>query len=127
MADKEAKQRSEPLLLKKMYVIGGLLVEQYRDLIKAGGILPSKVKLGTREQASRALDGILNEEAQVAISDSKILDNAWRGAESYHFQMLCQRQLRAGAIEAAFKTAMALMDYEDILPQKHIYTLIGKF
>lgn len=130
VADREAKQRSNPLLIKKMYVLSGLLVEQYRELIKAGGILPSKssIKSGSgtqREQAGRALDGILTEEAQIAVRDSRLLDNAWRGAEAYHFSMLCERQLREGKIDAAFKTSMALMDYEDILLPKHIYSLIG--
>jgi len=37
MADKEARQRNSPLLVKKMYVLGGLLVEQYRDLVKVEG------------------------------------------------------------------------------------------
>lgn len=126
VADREAKQRSTPLLIKKIYILSGLLVEQYRDLVKAGGILPSKVKVAQREQASKALDGILSEESTIAISDSKILDNAWRGAEAYHFMMLCQRQLRAGAIESAFKTSMALMEFEDILNPKHVYSIIGK-
>ncbi len=125
VADKEAKQNSSPLLTKKAYVLSGLLVEQYRDLVKAGGILPSKVKVAQREQASKALDGILSEESTIAISDSKILDNAWRGAEAYHFMMLCQRQLRDGAIESAFKTSMALMEFEDILNPKHVYSIIG--
>jgi WD repeat-containing protein 35 len=125
MAEKEVKNNNSPLLIKKIYVLGGLLVEQYRDLVKAGGILPSKVKIGQREQASKALDGILNEESHIAITDSKILDNAWRGAEAYHFMMLCQRQLRAGSIEAAFKTSMALIEFEDLLIPKYIYCLIA--
>jgi WD repeat-containing protein 35 len=92
--------------------------------MKASGInIGSKTQRG---QASKALDGLLSEESQAAMSDSKILDNAWRGAEAYHFFMLAQRQLRVGAIEAAFRTSMALMEYEDILNAKHIYSLIGK-
>lgn len=131
VADREAKKRTNPLLIKKMYVLSGLLVEQYRDLVKAGGILPSKSGIGKlsmstqRDQASRDLDGILTEESQIAIRDSRIIDNAWRGAEAYHFSMLCERQLRESKIDAAFKTSMALMDYEDILNPKHIYSLIG--
>ena len=109
-----------------MYILAGLLVEQYRDLIKAGGILPSKLKVAQRDQASKALDGLLSEESQIAMKDSKILDQAWRGAEAYHFSMLCERQLRDGKIDAAFKTSMALMDYEDLLNPKHIFSLIGK-
>lgn len=94
VADKEAKQRNSPVLIKKMYVLAGLLVEQYRDMIKSGGILSNKSKMGTREQTSKALDGILSEESSIAIKDSKIIDNSWHGAEAYHFSMLCERQLR---------------------------------
>ena len=95
--------------------------------MKTGGLLAnSKGNKTARDQASKALEGLLTEESQAAINDSKILDNAWRGAEAYHFQMLTQRQLRAGNIDAAFKTSMALMEYEDILETKHIYSLIGE-
>ena len=93
--------------------------------MKTGGLLAnSKGNKTARDQASKALEGLLTEESQA--NDSKILDNAWRGAEAYHFLMLTQRQLRAGNIDAAFKTSMALMEYEDILEPKHIYSLIGK-
>lgn len=137
VADREAKKRNNPLFIKKMYVLCGLLVEQYREMIKAGGILTSKLpgrltsgsggSSTQRDQASKAIDGILTEESQTAVRDSRILDNAWRGAEAYHFSMLCERQLRANKIDAAFKTSMALMDYEDILNPKHIYCLIGLY
>ena len=30
--------------------------------------------------------------------DTKVIDNAWRGAEAYHFFLLAQRQLYAGAL-----------------------------
>lgn len=125
VADREAKSRNSPLVIKKMYVLAGLLIEQYRDMMKTGGIIPSKVKLAQRDQASKALDGILSEEAQIAIRDSRIIDNAWRPAEAYHFKMLCERQLREGKIDAAFKTSMALMEYDDILDPKHIYSTMG--
>ena len=127
ITNKEAKTRNSPLLLKKMYVLGGLLIEQYKDLMKAGGILSTKMKVAQRDQASKALDGMLNEESQVAPTDTRLLDNAWRGAEANHFLMLCQRQLRAGLIPAAFQTSMALMDYDDILNPKYIYSLIGNY
>ena len=127
VSDQEAKSRNSPLVIKKMYVLAGLLVEQYRDLMKTGGIIPSKTKLAQRDQAAKALDGILSEEAQIAIKDSKIIDNAWRPAEAYHFKMMCERQLRDGKIDAAFKTSMALMEYEDVLEPKHVFSLMGNF
>ena len=42
-----------------------------------------------------ALSGLLEEDAQ-SMTDTKLLDNAWRGAEAYHFYLLAQRQLYAG-------------------------------
>lgn len=51
--------------------------------------------LWTWIQAASALAGFLEEDA-TAITDSKLLDNAWRGAEAYHFYLLAQRQLNEG-------------------------------
>lgn len=33
------------------------------------------------------------EEDNASLSDSKLIDNAWRGAEAYHWYLLAQRQL----------------------------------
>ncbi|KTG31447.1 hypothetical protein cypCar_00024669, partial [Cyprinus carpio] len=37
-------------------------------------------------------------------SDSRILDDAWCGAEAYHFFLLVQRQLYEGKVDAAMRT-----------------------
>ena len=60
-----------------------------------------------------------------SISYISTLDNAWRGAEAYHFLMLCQKQLYEGFVDAAMKTALHLRDYEDILSQEDIYSLLA--
>lgn len=75
-------------------------------------------------QALSSLAGLLEEDAS-AISDTKMIDNAWRGAEAYHFYLLAQRQLYDGHIESAFVTSQALTMYEDIIDPKLIYSLIG--
>jgi len=46
-------------------------------------------------QAASALAGLLEEDV-AALFDTKVIDNAWRGAEAYHFFLLAQRQLYAG-------------------------------
>ncbi len=46
-------------------------------------------------QATSALAGLLEEDA-ASISDTKMIDSAWRGAEAYHFYLLAQRQLYDG-------------------------------
>jgi len=60
-----------------------------------------------------------------ATGHSNIVDNAWRGAEAYHFLMLCQRQLYEGYVDAAMKTALHLRDYEDILNHEDVYSLLA--
>ncbi len=46
-------------------------------------------------QAQAALSGLLEEDSRSAM-DSKVIDNAWRGAEAFHFYMLAQKQLYEG-------------------------------
>ena len=53
-------------------------------------------------QAMSALAGLLEEDA--TSSDDRIVDNAWRGAEAYHFFLLAQRQLYDGYMENAMMT-----------------------
>ncbi len=63
-----------------------------------------KNKQGVRSTALMGLDdgGTAN------TGDIGTLDNAWKGAEAYHFLMLCQRQLYEGFVDAAMKTALHL-------------------
>lgn len=53
-------------------------------------------------QATSALAGLLEEE--VLSTTSRFTDNAWRGAEAYHFFILAQRQLYEGYVDTALKT-----------------------
>ena len=46
-------------------------------------------------QTASALAGLLDDEA-MSINDTKLIDNAWRGAEAYHFYLLAQKQLFDG-------------------------------
>lgn len=48
-------------------------------------------------QATSALAGFLEEDT-AAVSDTKLIENAWRGAEAYHFYLLAQRQLQEGSV-----------------------------
>lgn len=53
-------------------------------------------------QTASALAGLLEED--VLSSTNRFADNAWRGAEAYHFFILAQRQLYKGCVDAALKT-----------------------
>lgn len=53
-------------------------------------------------QSASALAGLLEED--VLSSTNRFVDNAWRGAEAYHFFILAQKQLYKGSADAALKT-----------------------
>lgn len=80
-------------------------------------------------QASEALQGLLSEETTGAggVSDTQLIDNVWRPAEAYHFYILAQRQFKSNNTDGALRSALALTEYEDILPVQTIYNLIGTF
>ncbi|KAM5143257.1 WD repeat-containing protein 35 isoform 2-T2 [Callospermophilus lateralis] len=120
IADEEAKKGSKPLRVKKLYVLSALLIEQYHEQMKSAQ--RGKVK-GKNSEATSALAGLLEEE--VLSTTSRFTDNAWRGAEAYHFFILAQRQLYEGYVDTALKTALHLRDYEDIIPAVEIYSLLA--
>ncbi|KAM3595435.1 uncharacterized protein V6R79_023511 [Siganus canaliculatus] len=120
IADAEAEKRTRPLRVKKLYVLAARLVENYHEQVKSSQ--QSKAK-GKKSEATSALAGLLEEDA--ASSDSRIVDNAWRGAEAYHFFLLAQRQLYEGYMENAMRTALHLREYEDIIPVVEIYSLLA--
>ncbi|CAG5866211.1 unnamed protein product [Menidia menidia] len=120
IADEEAKKRSRPLRVKKLYVLAARLVEDYHEHVKTSQ--QSKVQ-GKKSEATFALAGLLEEDA--TSSDDRIVDNAWRGAEAYHFFLLAQRHLYAGYMENAMRTALHLREYEDVIPAVEIYSLLA--
>uniref|UniRef100_A0A8D0CZF9 WD repeat-containing protein 35 n=1 Tax=Sander lucioperca TaxID=283035 RepID=A0A8D0CZF9_SANLU len=120
IADEEAKKRTRPLRVKKLYVLAARLVENYHEQMKTSQ--QSKAK-GKKSEATSALAGLLEEDA--TSSDNRIVDSAWRGAEAYHFFLLAQRQLYEGYMENAMRTALHLREYEDIIPAVEIYSLLA--
>uniref|UniRef100_A0A8D1MJ41 WD repeat-containing protein 35 n=1 Tax=Sus scrofa TaxID=9823 RepID=A0A8D1MJ41_PIG len=120
IADEEAKKRTKPLRVKKLYVLSALLIEQYHEQVK--NAQRGKVT-GKSSEATSALAGLLEED--VLSTTSRFTDNAWRGAEAYHFFILAQRQLYEGYVDMALKTALHLKDYEDIIPAVEIYSLLA--
>lgn len=61
------------------------------------------IKVPLLYQILSSLRGVLAEEAN-ALEDTRVIDNAWRGAEAYHFFLLAQRQLFEGNREGSMRT-----------------------
>lgn len=75
-------------------------------------------------QATSSLAGLIEEDA--TSSDNRFIDNAWRGAEAYHFFLLAQRQLYEGYMDRAIRTCKISLHHHVIiktvshtLPQRH--------
>ncbi|KAI0210975.1 WD repeat-containing protein 35 [Lamellibrachia satsuma] len=122
LAEDETKKKGKPLRIKKLYVLAALLVEQYHEQMKMTS--RSKVKNKKGAEASSALAGLLEEDS-ISISDTKFIDNAWHGAEAYHFYLLAQSQLFEGQVDSATKTALHLREYDDIIDPVEIYSLLA--
>uniref|UniRef100_A0A3Q2XUY4 WD repeat-containing protein 35 n=1 Tax=Hippocampus comes TaxID=109280 RepID=A0A3Q2XUY4_HIPCM len=120
IADEEAKKRTRPLRVKKLYVLAARLVENHHEQKKT--LQQTKAK-GKKSEATFALAGLLEEDT--TSSGNRVLENAWRGAEAYHFFLLAQRHLYEGYTENAMHTALHLREYEDIIPAVEIYSLLA--
>lgn len=109
LAEEQSSAKVNPLRIKKMYVLSALMIEDHINstpIIKGGR---SNVVMGLTES---------NE-------DSRIIENAWRGAEAYHYLLLANRQIYNEDSNAAMKTALRLREYEDILPLEDIYCILA--
>jgi len=129
IAEDVGKRQVDPLRAKKLHVLAALEVERYRK--KALDLSQMTTKGKTMAATTAAtLDTLMTADAEsradgVGSAGSKVMDNAWRGAEAYHYFLLAHRQLYSGDIESAMKTAIRCAEFEDILDPKDIYSLVA--
>ncbi|XP_061599596.1 WD repeat-containing protein 35 [Cololabis saira] len=123
VAEEEARKRSRPQRVKKLYVLAAQLVESYHQQMKTQQSgAPGATGATGASQATSVLAGLLEEDAT---SPARVLDQAWRGAGAYHYFLLAQRQLYAGCTDHATRTALHLCEYEDIIPAVEIFSLLA--
>jgi len=115
------------LRIKKLYVLSGLLVEEHlsniRRAAKGAPGIRSTALIGL-QAGSASTDGVPGRVGGLT-GEARVVDEAWRGAEAFHFLMLCQRQLYEGFVDAAMKTALNLRDYDDVLNAEDVYCLLA--
>lgn len=118
LAQQAAKSKVHPLRAKKLYVMQALQVDKYKSRM-----LDGPMGSGAQSSTVATLQSLLTHDMTTAGNEA--LEDAWHGAEAYHFFLLAQRQLYSGQIDAAMRTAHRLVEYEDILETKEIYSLIA--
>ncbi|RHW72332.1 putative intraflagellar transport protein D4 [Trypanosoma brucei equiperdum] len=104
---------TNPLSAKKFYVLSALEVEKYR-----------KKKMTLSGNGTAAVEALLDVE-QSGKGQERAFDAAWRGAEAYHFFLLCQQHILNRNLVYALNVAMRLMDYDDIISPVDSYSLIA--
>eukprot|EP01012_Entosiphon_sulcatum_P034864 TRINITY_DN4426_c0_g1_i1.p1 TRINITY_DN4426_c0_g1~~TRINITY_DN4426_c0_g1_i1.p1 ORF type:complete len:1254 (+),score=336.39 TRINITY_DN4426_c0_g1_i1:198-3764(+) len=114
LAQRAGKQQKH-LRAKQFHTLSALEVDKQRKKL-----LDTKT---TGKDTRALMDAMLQHDS--ATGHDRSLDNAWRGAEAYHFFMLCQRQLYANNLDGALVTAMRLIEYDDILDELEVYSLLA--
>ena len=112
-----------PLIIKKIYVLAALELERYKtqiyQQIEDENMINDKFEKNSQRKKIDYIDEALKREID------KIENNHWRGAEAYHYYMLCQVQLYKKKYKESCKTAQRLKFYEDILGTETVYRLIA--
>ncbi|ORC82983.1 uncharacterized protein TM35_000791090 [Trypanosoma theileri] len=103
---------TDPLRAKKFYVLSALEIEKYR-----------RKKMTLSGDGAAAVDALLNAEQKT--TSERTLDAAWRGAEAFHFFLLCQQHILCRNLPYALNAAMRLMDYDDLISPVDSYSLIA--
>ena len=112
---------ASPLTLKKIYVVAALEMESFKSRLIDAQI--TNITQQSSVKNTTTLDTLITSDLS-NISD-KTLNNPWKGAEAYHFYMLCQSQLYQNKTKEALKTALRLVLYEKELGPKEVYRLIA--
>ncbi|KAM3727909.1 WD repeat-containing protein [Dirofilaria immitis] len=89
-AKKQAESYYEKGENHKQLIRCYLMDDNYDKMQLLAKHLPDGDKLIATEIAIKDL---LEEDSKISLADSILIDNAWRGAEAYHFYMLAHRQL----------------------------------
>lgn len=115
LAHEAGKRYRNPIKAKMLFVLAAVEVEKFKK-----NLIDEELTAETRE-TNRTVRNLLKQDASMAFD--KTLDNAWRGAEAYHLLMLSQRQLQNRLFSDACVTATRMMEYDDILDQREVYSI----
>jgi len=122
LATKAAASKVQPLRVKKLYTMAALEVDRFKARMLDGATAG-----GAQQSTMQTLQSLMTHDLAMSTSSSagEGLEDAWHGAEAYHFFLLAQRQLYSGQVDLAMKTALRLTEYEDVLDAKEIYSLVA--
>ena len=134
IAEDMRRIRASPLIIKKIYVLAALELEKYKSRITDSQINNDDnhehIEIPKNKEKDKDKDKEIIDLNKVNIKYStkeidKIIFNSWKGAEAFHYYMLCQQQLYQQKFKDACKTSMRLTLYEKELGSEEVYRLIA--
>lgn len=114
LAAEAAAKGAPPMRARQLYVLAAAQVEAYKE----------RQKQSSSDTAKSTLDGLLAEDALEA-SHTRLLEKPWHGAEGFHYFLLAQRQLYGGSYADALRTAVRLLDYDDVVPVRQVSAVLA--
>jgi WD repeat-containing protein 35 len=116
MGQDAMKSGRDPTTIKKFFVLAALEVERHFS-----------IQRNANNDVTSALSNLLfiEETNDSASKEFYNLESPWRAAEAYHFYTLAQRQFYTGQLSSAVITSCKLKEYEDILGETTVYSLIA--
>lgn len=125
IAEELREINTSPLILKKIYVLAALEMEtfktRYMDAQITTTMTTNNPNLG-RPTQTKTLDTLIT--SDLSNLGDKALNNPWRGAEAYHYYIICQNQIYNKEYSSALKTSLRLVQFEKELGSKEVYRLI---
>ena len=93
------KKWNDGVKLKKIFVLAAILAEEAKNQKNPNSLKMDRV--------------------------SRFLETPWRPAEAWHFFILAQQQIQQGNFAVGMRTAIKLQDYDDILDEETILSLLA--
>eukprot|EP00796_Vickermania_ingenoplastis_P007874 gene7874-5501_t len=97
--------------------------EVLRAVCAGGGEVPAP-EAGSEQGGTQVVEALLHADYKATAPD-RLLDTAWRGAEAYHYFLMCQRHILQKNLDAATVVAVRLMEYDDVIAPVDTYCLIA--
>ncbi|KAK3238460.1 WD repeat-containing protein 35 [Cymbomonas tetramitiformis] len=126
MATEAAALKVQPLRTKKLYVLAAMEVERFRKkALNVDVMMTHDSTYTSKTMAAQTLDGLMTLDQASSSSGDTNMENAWHGAEAFHFWLLAHRQLYDGDFDGARRTSLLLQEFEDVLDPVDIHSFIA--
>lgn len=119
--------KMNPLVIKKVFVLAALEIYLYNKKSTDVNLTSNLTNITLSDMNSnltkRALTTLITSDLNNL--SEKILTNPWRGAEAWHYLIMCLKIFKQGNFQQALKVALRLSNFELELGEERVHSLIA--